>query len=550
MTQVRVVGVAGLGPLGESLLRLAVAHGAEAIGVDTDPPTAAAVGARVGGAVVGTDLAALRGADVVIEALPERAELKRAVLRRLAVVCGPGTVLATCADPSSAPSLAAACGRPGALAGLHFATPPPRGSAELFRAGDTSSRTLTTWGTLLSSWGCTTLTPDPAVRLARTLVLRYLDRAADLVGQGYAAGPEVDTAMRLGCGLPFGPFELLDFLGPQPQPRTGGGGGQDGAPGPRPAADPMAVRGVAVVGSGVMARGIAESVVRAGLAVTLVARGEAKAAAAVRAVGDSLARAVARGRLTEQAAASATALLRGSGELAAVSAHDVVIEAVREDLAVKEAVFAQLDAVCRPGALLATTTSSLPVAACAAATGRPADVVGLHFFNPAPVMRLVEVVRTPVTGERALDTAAALCARLGKTAVVCRDRAGFIVNYLLFPFLNDAVRLAGAAGVGAAELDAAVEALWGHPMGPFALLDTIGLDVSLAISRRLHREYGQADFAPAPALAELVALGRLGRKSGEGFRRTAPPRAGAVLAGVTGSAAGTPGPPVPLPPPR
>src|SRR6202011_3452405 len=164
---------------------------------------------------------------------------------------------------------------------------------------------------------------------------------------------------------------------------------------------------------------------------------------------------------------------------------DLVIEAIAEDLAVKAAVFGALDEVCKPGAVLATTTSSLPVIECAAAPSRPGDVVGLHFFNPAPVMKLVEVVATIATAPDVVATAHAICRRLGKHPVDCGDRAGFIVNALLFPYLNDAVKMLEGHYADADDIDIAMMVGCGLPMGPFALLDVVGLDVSLAIERTL-----------------------------------------------------------------
>ncbi|MBA3523394.1 MAG: 3-hydroxyacyl-CoA dehydrogenase family protein, partial [Geodermatophilaceae bacterium] len=173
--------------------------------------------------------------------------------------------------------------------------------------------------------------------------------------------------------------------------------------------------------------------------------------------------------------------------------------------------------IVKPGAVLATTTSSLPVIECAAATSRPRDVVGMHFFNPAPVMRLVEVVSTVSTAPDVVDTVRAVCAQLGKHAVSCGDRAGFIVNALLFPYLNDAVKMLQAHYASAADIDAAMTVGCGYPMGPFQLIDVVGLDVSLAIQRELFDEFREPGFAPAPLLEQLVTAGYLGRKTGRGF---------------------------------
>ena len=185
-----------------------------------------------------------------------------------------------------------------------------------------------------------------------------------------------------------------------------------------------------------------------------------------------------------------------------------------EELTVKRALFENLDEICRPGAILATTTSSLPVIECAAATRRPQDVVGMHFFNPAPVMTLVEVVHTVSTARRRRGHRPDLCRRLGKHPVTCGDRAGFIVNALLFPYLNDAVRMLEAHYASADDIDTAMKTGCGYPMGPFELLDVVGLDVALAIQRELYLEFRERGLSPAPLLEQLVTAGYLGRKVG------------------------------------
>jgi 3-hydroxybutyryl-CoA dehydrogenase len=209
---------------------------------------------------------------------------------------------------------------------------------------------------------------------------------------------------------------------------------------------------------------------------------------------------------------------RVTTELEELSGCTLVVEAVVEDLPVKQALFANLDEIVRPGAVLATTTSSLPVIECAAATGRPRDVVGMHFFNPAPVMKLVEVVSTVSTKEDVAETVRALCSEIGKVPVSCGDRAGFIVNALLFPYLNDAIKMLEAHYATADDIDTAMKQGCALPMGPFELLDVVGNDVSLAIQRTLYLEFREPGFAPAPLLEHLVTAGFLGRKTGRGFR--------------------------------
>ncbi|MFI9640956.1 3-hydroxyacyl-CoA dehydrogenase family protein [Micromonospora sp. NPDC051925] len=283
-------------------------------------------------------------------------------------------------------------------------------------------------------------------------------------------------------------------------------------------ASPAAVTKVGIVGSGTMATGIIEVFAGAGYEVVSVTRGAEQSARVFEAVRTSLNKGVVRGRLGEADRDAALGRITWSATLEHLADVDLVVEAVVEELSVKKALFASLDEICKPGVLLATTTSSLPVIDVAMATQRPADVVGLHFFNPAPVMPLVEVVRTIRTSAETTATARAVCAALGKTGVVCGDRAGFVVNALLFPYLNDAVKMLEASYSTADDIDHAMKLGCGYPMGPFELLDVVGLDVSLAIQRELYLELREPGFAPAPLLEHLVTAGYLGRKTGRGFR--------------------------------
>ena len=267
-----------------------------------------------------------------------------------------------------------------------------------------------------------------------------------------------------------------------------------------------------------MASGIVQVLAEAGLDVVVRGRSESKVEGSIAGIRKSLEKAVVRGRLTEGARDATLARITGTTRLEDLADADLVIEAVAEELDVKRAVFAALDEICKPGAVLATTTSSLPVIECAAATARPSDVLGMHFFNPAPVMKLVEVVSTISTAPEVAATALALCQRIGKVPVSCGDRAGFIVNALLFPYLNDAVKMLEAHYATADDIDAAMKTGCALPMGPFELLDVVGLDVSLAIERSLYLEFREAGLAPAPLLEHLVTAGRLGRKTGHGFR--------------------------------
>ncbi|MEU7946107.1 3-hydroxybutyryl-CoA dehydrogenase [Micromonospora taraxaci] len=283
-------------------------------------------------------------------------------------------------------------------------------------------------------------------------------------------------------------------------------------------ASPAVVTKVGIVGSGTMATGIIEVFAKAGYEVVSVTRGVEKSATVCEAVKTSLNKGVVRGKLAEDDRDAALGRITWSATLDHLADVDLVVEAVIEELSVKKALFASLDEICKPGVVLATTTSSLPVIDVAMATQRPADVVGLHFFNPAPVMPLVEVVRTIRTSPETTATARAVCAALGKTGVVCGDRSGFIVNALLFPYLNDAVKMLEASYSTADDIDHAMKLGCGYPMGPFELLDVVGLDVSLAIQRELYLELREPGFAPAPLLEHLVTAGYLGRKTRRGFR--------------------------------
>jgi 3-hydroxybutyryl-CoA dehydrogenase len=278
------------------------------------------------------------------------------------------------------------------------------------------------------------------------------------------------------------------------------------------------IRSVGVVGSGTMAGGIVEVFAKAGFDVTHVARSGDKIDALRERVERSLEKSVQRGRLEAAEQASALARIHGSTSLESLAEVDLVVEAVAEDLAVKKALFENLDEICRKGAILATTTSSLPVIEIASVTRRPGDVVGLHYFNPAPAMDLVEVVSTVATSDEVSETARAVCLATGKRPVACGDRAGFVVNALLFPYLNDAVKMLQAHYATVDDIDTAMKQGCALPMGPFELLDVVGNDVSLAIERQLYLEFREPGFAPAPLLEHLVTAGYLGQKTGRGFR--------------------------------
>ncbi len=512
-----------------------------------------------------TDVGALAPADLVIEAVPEQLELKRDILAKLDSVVGPETILATNASSLSVTELAVATQDPGRVVGMHFFIPVPVvGFIEVVRTVVTRQDVVDDAVALATLLGKEpVVVGDKAGFIANSLLFGYLNHAVSMYEQKYASREDIDAAMRFGCGLPMGPLALMDLIGldtayeildsmykqgrdrlhaPSPiikQMVTAGLKGRKSGHGFYSYAEPHSstvvpdaltpvaaenageirpVHSVGVIGSGTMATGIIEVFAKSGFDVTFVARGQEKIDRVLAALTKSLDKQVSKGRLAQEARDAALGRVTGTGSVEDLGQVDLVLEAVVEDLAVKQALFRQLDAIAKPGAILATTTSSLPVVECAAVTSRPQDVIGIHFFNPAPIMKLVEVVSTVSTGADVAATAVDLCRRTRKHPVSCGDRAGFIVNALLFPYLNDAVRMLAAHYAEADDIDLAMKRGCGYPMGPFDLLDVVGLDVSLAIERVLYQEFREPGFAPSPLLEHMVTAGYLGRKTGRGFR--------------------------------
>ena len=279
----------------------------------------------------------------------------------------------------------------------------------------------------------------------------------------------------------------------------------------------MAIERLGIVGSGIMGSGIAEVAAKAGSTVVLRSRKQESADAMVAALSKSLAKQVSRGKLDEAEASAAEGRVSATADLEALADCDMVIESVVEDLDVKKQLFVELDRIVKDGAILATNTSTLPVVEMAVETARPERVVGVHFFNPAPAMSLVEVIRTLVTSDETVAEAVAFAEACGKGPVVVEDRAGFIVNALLFPYLNNAVRMLENRTASRDDIDAAMKGGCGFPMGPLALLDLVGLDTSVAILDALYTEFRDPNYAAVPLLRRMVAAGQLGRKSGLGF---------------------------------
>jgi 3-hydroxybutyryl-CoA dehydrogenase len=581
------VGVVGLGTMGAGIAEVFARTGLPVVAVEVDEPSVARGRGHLEGSTAravkrgkldeaaqaellarvtyATSLAELAECDLVVEAVPEHLDLKRAIFTELDSICKPDTILATNTSSLSVTEIAVATGRPGKVVGMHFFNPAPvMKLVEVIHTVVTERDVVDDVEAFVQRLGKTDVTVgDRAGFIANALLFGYLNHAVSLYESHYASREDIDAAMKLGCGLPMGPLALLDLIGtdtayeildtmykqgrdrlhaPCPifkQMMTAGWLGRksgrgfytyDAPDSPNVVADELtpgataAVEGarpvskVGVVGSGTMATGIVEVFARAGYDVTFVARSPEKASSVVTAITLSLEKAVQRGKLGEDIRADALTRVRSTNSLDELADVQLVVEAVVEDLAVKQALFSNLDDICAPGTVFATTTSSLPVIECAAATARPGDVIGMHFFNPAAIMKLVEVVHTVSTAPDAEATVLDVAGKIGKQAVRCGDRAGFIVNALLFPYLNDAVKMLEAHYATADDIDAAMKVGCGYPMGPFELLDVIGNDVALAIQRGLYLEFREPGFAPAPLLEQLVTAGRLGRKTGKGFR--------------------------------
>ncbi len=512
-----------------------------------------------------TSLEELKDADLVVEAVVESVDVKKQIFKQLDGIVSDDTILATNTSSLSVTEISSSSSQPGRVIGVHFFNPAPvQGFVEIVRTVVTAPEVLEDVSELVQALGKNPVVcGDKAGFIANTLLFGYLNHAASMYENRYASREDIDSAMRFGCGYPMGPLALLDLIGldtayeildtmyrqgrdrlhaPAPilkQMVTAGllgrktGKGFYSYEGPdspvivadekSPSADDKPqlrheINQVGVVGTGTMATGIVEVFAKSGYDVIYVGRSEAKVDGVRDTIERSLDKAIQRGKLEESAKEEVLGRLTGSTSLDDLAEVDIAVEAIAEDLQIKTTLFENLDEICKPGAILATTTSSLPIIQCAQATKRPQDVVGMHFFNPAPIMKLVEVVSTVSTSDDVSETTRALCAKIGKVAVSCGDRAGFIVNALLFPYLNDAIKMLEAHYATADDIDTAMKQGCALPMGPFELLDVVGNDVSLAIQRELYLEFREPGFAPAPLLEHLVTAGYLGRKTKRGFR--------------------------------
>ncbi len=281
--------------------------------------------------------------------------------------------------------------------------------------------------------------------------------------------------------------------------------------------NPEDVKKVGVIGCGIMGSGISEVAAKAGAEVTYVEIDDSQKERGRARIEKSLGKAVDKGKLDAGDRDDILGRITGSTDIGDVGDSDVVIEAATEHLETKLEIFRSLDKVTRPEVVLATNTSSLPIVQMAMVTERPDKVIGMHFFNPPPVMKLLEVIRAITTSDETVTFAQGLGERLGKTTVMAKDRAGFIVNYLLTYYLNSAIRMLDEEFATKEDIDTAVKLGLSHPMGPFELLDLIGLDTMMAVAEVLYEEFRDPDVAPPPLARRMVQAGFLGRKTGKGF---------------------------------
>ena len=581
------VAVIGLGTMGAGIVEVFARHGIDVVGIDVSDEAVArgrgflesSTQRAVDRNKLGQDerdellsrvtfsahLSDVADVDLVVEAVPERIEIKREIFAKLDEFARPDAILATNTSSLSVTDIATSTQEPTRVVGMHFFNPATvQKLVEVIKTVITRDEVVDAVTGLAERLGKRpVVVGDRAGFIANALLLGYLNHAASMYENNYASREDIDAAMVLGCRYPMGPLALLDLIGLDtayavldtmykegrdrlhaPSPllkqlitagflgrKTGRGFYTYEKPGsskvvddaltPAPidrTADAVDIRRVGVVGSGSMAVGIAQAIATHGYPVRLIARTEQRSAEATDELVKGLHKEVQRGRLEPSEREEVRARITSSAHLEDLSDCQVVIEAIAEDLTAKQAMFETLDEVCAPGTILATTTAALPVVQCAAATKRPQDVVGMHFFAPPTRVDLVEVVSTVSTSPRAVATAIALTEGIGKRAVQTADRSGFIVNALLFPYLNDAVKMLETNYATADDIDSAMKYGCGLPMGPFEVLDYYGLDSALSTQRELYLEFRERSLSPAPLLEHLVRAGYLGRKTGRGFR--------------------------------
>ncbi|MFK3984929.1 3-hydroxyacyl-CoA dehydrogenase family protein [Micromonospora sp. NPDC050397] len=560
--EITSVGVIGLGTMGAGIVEVFARNGVEVLAVEISEEALERGRATLAGStdravargrltaeqrdallgrvrfVVG--LAALSDVDLVVEAVPERLDLKRRVFGELDRICRPDTILATNTSSLSVTEISVATSRPRQVVGLHFFNPAPvMKLVEVVRTVVTAAEVVDAVEALCARLGKVAVTiADRAGFIANALLFGYLNQAVELFESRYATREDLDAAMRLGAGLPMGPLALLDLIGLDTAyeilDTMYRRGGRNRRHAPVPLIRQMVTAGLLGrksgrgfytyqrPGSGVVVPDettppVVEPAVPVPVGETPTASGGGAARGPVGLVGAGpLADALAE--IFAAAGHRVVTLTGEESELTPLAEVDLVVEAVADDPQVKRALFARLDQVCRPGTVFATTTSVLPVIDLAMASGRPADVVGLHFPRPVGERQLVEVARTVRSSVEAVAAARTFGVGLGRTVVVCADRPGYVVDALLFPYLNDAIRMLEASYATVEDIDHAMRLGCAYPVGPFELLDEVGLDVALEVQRSVYRATREPGLAPAPLLEQLVTVGHLGRGTGRGFR--------------------------------
>ena len=513
-----------------------------------------------------TDLTELASCQLVIEAITEDLQTKSELFADLDSILGPDAIMATNTSSLSVTEISVVTSRPSRVIGLHFFNPAMvQKFIEIVGTVTTDQNAIDACMEFARALGKEpVLVSDRAGFIANSLLFGYLNQAVAMYEQKYASREDIDSAMRFGCGLPMGPLALLDLIGLDTslqildtmyresrdrlhapsallkQLVAAGRMGRKSGEGFYSYAEPnvptvvadsrtpvssessvdSGITRVAVIGSGTMATGIVSVLAAGGVSAIALTRSEQRSTQLRESLEKSWSKLVEKGRISQEQKDEYLARVQtcvSAQDL--VGRVDLVIEAIAEELGPKCEIFSQLDRLLPADVIFASTTSSLSVIEIAASTSRMERFIGIHFFNPAPIMPLVEIVSTVATESEVVIRCTNLIHQLGKKPVQCSDRAGFIVNALLFPYLNNAIAMASANYASIEDIDTAMKLGCGYPMGPFELLDVVGLDVSLAIINTLYREFREPGFAPQAQLEHLVTAGFVGRKVGRGFRK-------------------------------